>query len=104
LVSLAEIIAAAFIAGVEQEAKKRSKKAGKDAVSGLVDNLDLVPMALDVGNPVGKARRKPSKYAKAYGKAFKEVSPRYKTKSGSWKKDGFKNAQKAAHKLAKKRV
>lgn len=48
-----------------------------------------------------KTKRKASKYAKKYGRAFKKVASRYKTKSGSWKKNGFRNAQKAAHKLAK---
>jgi len=49
-----------------------------------------------------KKKRKASAYSKRYGKAFRQVAPRYKTKSGSWKKNGFKNAQKAAHKMAKK--
>lgn len=47
-------------------------------------------------------KRKVSAYSKAYGRAFKRVSPQYKKKSGGWKKDGFKRAQKAAHKLAGK--
>jgi hypothetical protein len=34
-------------------------------------------------------------------KAFKRVAGKYKLKSGRWAKDGFKRAQKAAHKLAK---
>ena len=46
-------------------------------------------------------KRKASKYSKKYGKAFKKVANRYKTKAGAWKKNGFKNAQKAAHKLAR---
>jgi hypothetical protein len=52
--------------------------------------------------PVTK-KRKASAYSKRYGKAFKKVAPRYKTKSGSWMKNGFKRAQKAAHALAKKK-
>jgi hypothetical protein len=52
--------------------------------------------------PVQK-KRKASAYSKRYGKAFKKVAPRYKTKSGSWMKNGFKRAQKAAHALAKKK-
>ena len=52
----------------------------------------------------GKAKkgRKASAYSKAYGRAFKRVAPKYKKKNGSWKKDGFKRAQKEAHKLAGK--
>jgi len=49
-----------------------------------------------------KAPRKASEYSKRYGAAFKKVATQHKTKSGSWKKGGFKRAQKAAHKLAKR--
>jgi len=49
-----------------------------------------------------KAKRKASAYSIKYGKAFKKVAGKYKLKSGKWAKDGFKRAQKAAHKLAKK--
>jgi len=47
-------------------------------------------------------KRKASAYSKKYGKAFKKVSNKFKKKNGSWKVNGFKNAQKAAHKLAKR--
>ena len=49
-----------------------------------------------------KVTRKASAYSKKYGRAFKKVAKRYKKKNGSWKKNGFKLAQKAAHKEAKK--
>jgi hypothetical protein len=49
-----------------------------------------------------KPKRKASAYSKHYGKMFQKVAPKYKLKNGSWMKDGFKRAQKAAHKLAKK--
>jgi hypothetical protein len=49
-----------------------------------------------------KVKRKASAYAKKYGKAFKKIQKKYKTKAGKWKKDGFKRAQKEAHKLAKR--
>jgi len=48
-----------------------------------------------------KIKRKASAYSIKYGKAFKRVAGKYKLKSGKWAKDGFKRAQKAAHKLAK---
>jgi len=48
-----------------------------------------------------KIKRKASAYSIKYGKAFKRVSKKFKLKSGAWAKDGFKRAQKAAHKLAK---
>lgn len=46
-------------------------------------------------------KRKVSKYNRAYAKAFKSVAHKYKKKDGSWQKDGFKRAQRAAHKMAK---
>lgn len=50
-----------------------------------------------------KPKRKASAYSKRYGAAFRKVAPRFKKKNGSWKQDGFKKAQKAAHKLARKK-
>ena len=58
-----------------------------------------------VASPVSKAKkpkRKASAYSKRYGQMFRRVAPKYKLKSGAWAKDGFKRAQKAAHRLAKK--
>jgi len=49
-----------------------------------------------------KKTRKASAYSKKYGRAFKKVAPKYKKKNGGWMKDGFKRAQKAAHRLAKR--
>ena len=49
-----------------------------------------------------KRKRTASAYSKRYGQMFRRVAPKYKLKNGSWAKDGFKRAQKAAHKLAKK--
>ncbi len=90
--SLVALILAAFEAGARQEAEKQGKIAGKKAV---IKTIEAIPKVL------AKRKRKASAYSIKYGKAFKQVAPRYKTKSGSWKKNGFKNAQKAAHKKAK---
>lgn len=49
-----------------------------------------------------KKPRKKSKYHTAYGKHFKELESKYKLKSGSWAKNGFKRCQKAAHAATKK--
>ena len=63
----------------------------------------------DIGSDLGdprpspKPKRKASPANKKYGAAFRKVSPRFKTKSGKWKKNGFKNAVKAAHKLARRK-
>jgi len=46
-------------------------------------------------------KRKVSAYSKRFGKAFKKVSKTYKLKNGRWKKNGFRSAVRAGHKLAK---
>jgi len=61
-----------------------------------------VALAGKANIPVLKKTRAPSAYSKKYSKAFDSVKGSYKTKSGKWKKDGFKRAVKAAHRLAKK--
>lgn len=101
---LTEIIAAAFMAGVKQQAKAEGKKAGKKTVQYVVEDLpgdtvEGVKLALRTEK---KVVRKASAYAMKYGRAFKKVAPKFKTSKGSWKKDGFKRAQKAAHVAAKK--
>ena len=100
--SLQEIILAAFLAGVKAgvieqgvpEAKKIGKQVGKRVVRGRSKATKLT-------SPVKRAR-KVSAYQKSYGKNFKKVQGKYKKKDGSWKQDGFKKAQKEAHKLTKK--
>lgn len=47
-------------------------------------------------------KRKASAYSRRYAAAFKKVAKKYKKKSGGWMKDGFKRAQKEAHRLAKR--
>ena len=72
-------------------------------VRGLADPV----IDLQVAQTKGKARvakkvtRKASAYSKKYGRAFKRLAPKYKKKNGSWKKDGFKRCQKAAHRAVK---
>ena len=44
-----------------------------------------------------KKPRKASAYSKKYGKAFKRLSPQFKKVNGDWKKNGFRNAVRAAH-------
>lgn len=46
--------------------------------------------------------RKASAYARKYKTAFKRQAMKYKKQNGTWKKDGFKRAVRAAHKEAKK--
>ncbi len=49
-----------------------------------------------------KPKRKSSASNKRYAAAFKKVKSRYMKKNGGWKKNGFRNAARAAHKLARK--
>jgi hypothetical protein len=49
-----------------------------------------------------KPKRKATAANKKYSKAFKNLAPKFKLKSGSWKKNGFANCCKAAHKMCKK--
>ena len=51
-----------------------------------------------------KKKRKASPYQAAYGKAFKKLAPKNKTKKGAWKKGGFKRTQKAAHAEARRKT
>jgi len=44
-----------------------------------------------------RPKRRASKSQLRYGRAFKRLSPKYKKKNGSWKKDGFKRCVRAAH-------
>jgi len=46
-------------------------------------------------------RKKTTAYQRKYKKAFASVKGKYKLKNGKWKKDGFKNAVKAAHRMCK---
>lgn len=92
-----EAIIRAFLAGVARGASEQfpsPEQAGKSIGR-------RVTRGRAKSKPTG-ALRKPSLYRKKYGENFKKVAPKYKTKSGSWKKDGFKRAQKEAHKLTKK--
>ncbi|AXH79587.1 MAG: hypothetical protein [Circular genetic element sp.] len=49
-----------------------------------------------------KPKRKATAANRKYSKAFKKLAPKFKLKSGSWKKNGFANCCKAAHKMCKK--
>ena len=102
--TLAEVILAAFMAGVASTAKAEAKKAGKKAVKGSIEAGVNIGKSAVLGTPI-KPRKKPRKksnYAIAYGRNFKRLAADNKKKDGSWKKDGFKRTQKAAHAATKK--
>lgn len=47
-------------------------------------------------------KRKASAYSKKYAKAFKQIAPKHKKKSGGWKQGGYSRAVKQAHAKAKR--
>lgn len=56
---------------------------------------------LERSAPAPKKKRKPTKYQRAYKKAFDSLAPDFKKQNGQWKSNGFKRCVKAAHKKAK---
>ena len=70
-----------------------------DSASGVISEQLGKPIERKVK---AKVKRTASAYNKRYSRAFKKVAGRYKTKAGKWKKNGFKMANKAAHRMAKK--
>lgn len=76
-----------------------------DDVIRLLEAANNTKASISKRNPGAKKiqkKRKVSTYQKNYGKAFKKLAPKYKTKAGKWKKDGFKRCAAAARKAAKK--
>ena len=49
-----------------------------------------------------KPKRRATAYQRRYKANFKKIAPRYKLKSGKWKKNGFRSAVRLAHKMSKK--
>jgi hypothetical protein len=77
----------------------------------LKELLESAGVDTDVAKAVGnlaapterKVKRKASDYSKRYGRNFKRIAGKYKLKSGAWAKNGFKRAQREAHRLTKKK-
>ncbi len=73
--------------------------------------LESAGVTPEVAGPVSKwaepakrkVKRKASDYSKRYGRNFKRIAGKYKLKSGAWAKNGFKRAQREAHRLTKKK-
>jgi hypothetical protein len=77
----------------------------------LKELLESAGVTSEVAGPVSKlaepaerkVKRKASDYSKRYGRNFKRIAGKYKLKSGAWAKNGFKRAQREAHRLTKKK-
>lgn len=62
--------------------------------------IDMAQTMSD-GSPAPR-KRTSKRYARTYKREFRKIAPKFKTKSGKWKKDGFKAAVRAAHRATKK--
>ena len=59
--------------------------------------------AIEPSNAIEQPKkRKNNAYQRRYKRAFRQIAPKYKLKSGKWKAGGFKKAVKQAHKEAKR--
>lgn len=63
--------------------------------SGQIDTSEKTP-------DLQKPKKRSSAYSRRYKSAFRKIAPKYKLKSGKWKKNGFRTAVKLAHKEARK--
>ena len=63
-----------------------------------IDSTTSIP---SVEPPMPKKKRS-SAYSRRYKANFRKIAPRYKLKSGKWKKNGFRSAVRLAHKMSKK--
>ena len=61
-----------------------------------------MPMVMDPEPVQTKPKRKTTAYQRRYKAAFKKIAPKYKLKSGRWKKGGFRSAVREAHRMARK--
>ena len=76
----------------------------------LQELLESAGVSTDIAKPAGKllapvekkVKRKASDYSKRYGRNFRRIANKYKLKSGAWAKNGFKRAQREAHRLTRK--
>ena len=74
-----------------------------DEYLSLLGGLTTVPS--DGGlqpEPMMPKKKRSSAYSRRYKANFKKIAPRFKMKSGKWKKNGFKSAVKLAHKMSRK--
>ena len=60
-----------------------------------------MPMEQVQVQPEPKPKKKTA-YQKRYERNFRKIQGEYKKKNGEWKKNGFKRAVQAAHRMSKK--
>ena len=74
-----------------------------DEYLSLLNGMSAVPVNSEASEslPMPKKKRS-SAYSRRYKANFRKIAPRYKLKSGKWKKNGFRSAVRLAHKMSKK--
>jgi len=74
-----------------------------DEYLSLLNGMTMqTPESGDPGVPIPVKKKKSSAYSRRYKANFRKIAPRYKLKSGKWKKNGFRSAVRLAHKMSKK--
>lgn len=68
---------------------------------GNVQDVQEVLETMDSPQAPRRKRKKTTAYQRKYKKAFASVKRKYMNQNGKWKKDGFKAAVKAAHRMCK---
>ena len=71
-------------------------------INGLSSDMGQLPGNDQVIDQVKPKKKRSTAYQRRYKANFKKIAPRFKLKSGKWKKNGFKQAVKMAHKMSKK--
>jgi len=74
-----------------------------DEYLSLLNGMSALPQNSEASEslPMPKKKRS-SAYSRRYKANFRKIAPRYKLKSGKWKKNGFRSAVRLAHKMSKK--
>lgn len=80
-----------------------TRRTGRQVIrgSGQFSRNSIVPTLL---KPKTRRRRRKSAYRRAYEAAFKSCKAKHMTKSGKWKKGGFRRCVSQSHKMAKKKA
>lgn len=73
-----------------------------EALRAMAMNGNCANCAPAAASPATPKKRKRSAYNRKYAAAFKKVQKKFKKKSGGWMKDGFKRAQREAHRIARR--
>ena len=71
-------------------------------INGLSSDAAELPESMSPAAAAGPKKKRSTAYQRKYKVNFKKIAPRFKLKSGRWKKNGFKMAVKMAHKMSKK--